>query len=281
VNQASPARRALEALLRLPDEAIDLGQAALLIARQEYPDLQVDRYLTLLDEMGDAVRSRLRGGEGPVTRIAHLNRFLFDDLGFRGNLDQFYDPRNSFLNDVLDRRVGIPISLSAVYLEVGRRCGWPLAGVSFPGHFLVRYAGPEAEVDILVDPYNRGAILTRDDCRQRLEEKFGGRVAFRDEFLRRARNREILERMLGNLRSIYEKEFDFHRALRVQHSLLALRPGAPAYLRDRGLFHSRIALLAEAASDFEAYLAAMPQAPDGDAIRKEIVRLRVLSPVMN
>ena len=281
MTDSPSAVRALEAILRVPDDAIDLGQAALLIARQEYPDLDVDRYLRVLDDMGTELRSRLRGGEGATSRIAHLNRYLFDDLGFRGNVDEYEDPRNSFLNDVLDRRTGIPISLSTVYLEVGRRCGFPLAGVSFPGHFLVRDTGVDTGTDLLVDPFNRGVMLTPEDCRKRLDVMFGGGVAFRPEILRRARNREILERMLANLRVIWDRASDVRRALRTQNVLLILRPDSPAHLRDRGLLRYRAVLLAEAAADLEGYLAAAPRAPDALAIRSQIVRLKALSPVMN
>jgi regulator of sirC expression with transglutaminase-like and TPR domain len=281
MNVLSPAVRALDAVLRLPDDAIDLGQAALLIARQEYPDLEVDRYLRVLDDMGADLRARLRGGEVATSRIAHLNRYLFDELGYRGNVDEFFDPRNSFLNDVLDRRTGIPISLSTVYLEVGRRCGFPLAGVSFPGHFLVRYTAVETGTELLVDPFNRGVMLTPEDCRERLETMFGGGIAFRPELLRRARNREILERMLANLKAIWDRACDVRRELRVQNVLLILRPDSPAHLRDRGLLHYRAVLLAEAAADLEGYLAAAPRAPDAEVIRSQIVRLKALSPVMN
>jgi regulator of sirC expression with transglutaminase-like and TPR domain len=273
-------RKALEALLALPDEAIDLGQAALLIARQEYPDLEVGRYLKRLDDMADEIGSRLRGGEGAMSRIAHLNRYLFEDLGFRGNAEDYDDPRNSFLNDVLDRRVGIPISLSAVTMEIGRRLGFPIHGVSFPGHFLVRWSEHEGP-DILLDPFHRGRIMTEEECRKRLDETFGGRIAFRPSLLRRARTRDILERMLLNLKVLYEKERDFHRALRVHHSLLGLRPDDPGLLRERGLLHFRIACFAEARADLEAYLSAAPHAPDADEVRRQMPKLRSLAPVMN
>src|SRR2546425_8487619 len=183
-----PSRRAFAALLALPDEAIDLGQAALLIAREEYPDLEVGPYLLRLDEMAEIVRSRLRGGEGFTSRIAHLNRLLFEEMGFRGNREEYYDPRNSFLNDVLDRRVGIPITLSTVYLEVGRRIGCRLAGVAFPGHFLVRHTGREAMPDILIDPFNRGQILTEKECQALLMERYGGRGPVRAHAPKRARD---------------------------------------------------------------------------------------------
>jgi regulator of sirC expression with transglutaminase-like and TPR domain len=274
-------RKALAALLALPDDAIDLGQAALLIAREEYPDLEVDRYLGVLDRMAEELRSRLRGGEGCISQIAHLNRLLFDEMGFRGNREEYDDPRNSFLNDVLDRRVGIPISLCTVYLEVARRLGIPLAGVSFPGHFLVRYTGREVEGEILIDPFNRGAILTEAECRKRIEEMYRGQVVFRPEFLRRARTKEILERMLNNLKATYQAQRDFHRALGAQELLLCIHPGRGAEIRDRGIMHYRLALLGQAADDFEAYLLAAPDAPDAADIRLRLKELKRLVPRMN
>jgi regulator of sirC expression with transglutaminase-like and TPR domain len=273
-------RKALEALLALPDDAIDLAQAALLIARQEYPDLEVGRYLLRLDDMAAEIGARLRGGEGAMSRIAHLNRYLFDDLGFRGNAEEYDDPRNSFLNDVLDRRLGIPISLSTVYMEIGRRLGFPIHGVSFPGHFLVRWLERDRQ-DILLDPFHRGRIMSEDECRRRLDESLGGRIPFRTDLFGRARTRDILERMLLNPKVLYEKEHDFHRALRAQHSLLCLRPDEAALLRERGLLHFRIACFAEARADLEAYLERAPRAPDADTVRRQMPKLRSLSPVMN
>lgn len=280
IDATSP-RRALQALLALPDEAIDLAQASLLIAREEYPELQVSRYLDLLDQMAAEVRGRMRGGEGATSRIAHLNRYLFEEQGFRGNIEAYYDPKNSFLNDVLDRRMGIPISLSTVYIEIGRRVGCPLGGVAFPGHFLVRYLGTEAPAGILIDPFHRGLILTPEECRRRLIERFGGRVEFSPRLLRRARNREILERMLNNLKAIYERDHDYHRALRAQQALVFLHPGAPEALRDRGLLYYRTGCLGEAVRDLDAYLKAAPLAPDAGEMRGHLDKLKVLAPVMN
>ena len=281
MSEAQPARRAFAALVALPDDAIDLAQASLLIAREEYPGLEVGRYLSRLDEMAAELRQRLRGGEVATSRIAHLNRLLFEEMGFRGNRDEYYDPRNSFLNDVLDRRIGIPISLSTIYLEVGRRVGVPLAGVAFPGHFLVRYVGRDVSEEVLIDPFNRGTMLTVDECRRRLEEMYEGAVAFRPEFLRRARNKEILERMLNNLKAIYQGQRDFHRALRVQELLLCVSPASAREIRDRGLIRFRLALLAQAADDLDAYLEAAPDAPDASEIRERVQELRRLSPRMN
>ena len=199
-------RKAFAALLALPDDAIDLGHASLLIAREEYPHLDVQRYLARLDEMADEIRRRMTGREGDASQIAHLNRLL---------------------NEVLDRRMGIPITLSMVYLEVGRRIGCRLEGVAFPGHFLVRLCGRPSTPGVLIDPFNRGQILTEQECARLLQETYGGKMAFRPELLKRARNREILQRMLHNLKWIYHRQRDFHMALRIQQLLLCIAPDRP------------------------------------------------------
>jgi len=274
-------RKAFAALLALPDDAIDLGHASLLIAREEYPDLDVGRYLARLDELAEEVRRRMTGREGAASQIAHLNHLLFEEMGFRGNREEYDDPRNSFLNDVLDRRTGIPITLSTVYLEVGRRIGCRLDGVAFPGHFLVRYSGQETMPDVLIDPFNRGQILTERECKNLLLETYGGRVPFRPDLLKRARNREILQRMINNLKWIYRQRRDFHMALRVQQLLLCMSPDRPEEIRDRGMIEFRLALFAEAVTDFERYLEMAPQAPDAPQIGKRLRELRRLAPRMN
>lgn len=275
------ARKAFAALLSLPDAAIDLGHASLLIAREEYADLDVGRYLGRLDEMAEQIARRLKGREGITSRIAHLNRLLFDELGFRGNREDYDDPRNSFLNDVLDRRVGIPITLSIVYLEVGRRIGCPLAGVSFPGHFLVRSTGLDAPQDVVVDPFNRGRILSEDECRTLLREMYGDTIPFSPDLLRRAPNLDILRRMITNLKLSYARRRDDRMALRVQHLLLCVDPDRPEEIRDRGLIHLRLALFAEATADLERYLTLAGDAADAPAIEKRLAEVRRLAPRMN
>jgi regulator of sirC expression with transglutaminase-like and TPR domain len=279
--QSIPSHRAFAALVALPDDAIDLGQASLLIARLEYPDLEVGEYLKQLDQMASTIRNRLRGGEGFTSLVGHLNRLLFDEMGFQGNRREYYDPRNSFLNDVLDRRIGIPISLSTIYIEVGRRIGLPIAGVAFPGHFLVRYMGLDVTTEILIDPYNRGVILTEAECRKRIQDTFQGQLTFRPEFLKRVRTREILERMLMNLKMIYQGQRDFHRALKTQQLLLAIHPDRPTEIRDRGLIYYRLACLGQAARDLDTYLKAVPSAPDADELRRRLKELARLAPRMN
>jgi regulator of sirC expression with transglutaminase-like and TPR domain len=274
-------RKAFAALVALPDDAIDLGHASLLIAREEYPDLDVGRYLSRLDAMAADISPRLKEGEGPRSRVAHLNRLLFEEMGFQGNREEYFDPRNSFLNDVLDRRIGIPISLCTVYLEVGRRIGCPLAGVAFPGHFLVRLGGVSGAPDILIDPFNRGRLMNEEDCRALLLEMYKGQLEYRPEFLKRAMNREILERMLNNLKGIYQQRREFHMALKIQQLVLCLEPDRPDALRDRGLIHYRLALIAEAAADLDRYLSLAPDAPDAPQIRTRLDEMKRLVPRMN
>lgn len=281
MSDAAGLCRAFEAMVTLPDDAIDLAHASLLIARAEYPDLQVGRYLAILDDMATVLRQRLRGGETPRSRIAHLNRLLFEEYGFRGNREEYDDPRNSFLNDVLERRVGIPITLSTVYIEVGRRIGCPLAGVSFPGHFLVRYTGRDAPAEIVIDPFNRGRLLTEADCRDLLRAATQDRLAFRPEMLKRASRREILARMLRNLKLIYREQRDFHMALRVQQLMLCLAPGRPEEIRERGVIYYHLACLGQAVADLEAYLDAAPRAADAAAIRERLASIKPFAPVMN
>jgi regulator of sirC expression with transglutaminase-like and TPR domain len=281
MSDADQDQRAFEAMVTLPDDAIDLAHASLLIARAEYPTLQIGRYLAMLDDMAADLRARMRGGEGPASQVAHLNRMLFEDLGFRGNHEEYDDPRNSFLNDVLERRVGIPITLSTIYMEIGRRIGCPLAGVAFPGHFLVRTNGRDVAGDIVIDPFNRGRLLSEADCRAHLLESTQGRIPFRPELLKRASRKEILARMLNNLKMIYRLQRDFHMSLRVQNMLLCLTRGRPEEIRDRGIIYYHLACLGQAVSDLEAYLEAAPLALDAPAIHQRLASLKPLVPVMN
>jgi regulator of sirC expression with transglutaminase-like and TPR domain len=160
----------------LPDGAVPLAEAALLLACEEYPQLEISPYLDRLDEIADFVRPKLHTGMSPLDTIEALNEVLFGVVGFRGNTENYNDPRNSFFNDVLERRMGIPITLSAVYLEVARRISFPIFGVGMPGHFLVKYGDRTQE--FFLDPFNGGQILTRADCERRFSEMFGNEQEF-------------------------------------------------------------------------------------------------------
>ncbi len=272
-------RRTFARALARPEPELDLGRAALLIAQAEYPRLDVEHYLRRLDAMAASIGPEVAREADPLRRVTLLNRFLFITEGFRGNADQYYDPRNSFLNDVLDRKVGIPITLCTVYMELGRRLRLPIEGVGFPGHFLVKYVLTDGE--ILVDPFHRGAILTEADCRRRLKEMTDDSVPFRAEHLRSVTKRQILSRMLTNLKHIYLRARSFPKALRAMDLLLAVTPDDAVEMRDRGLLLSQVGRLGAALRDLERYLALTPGAEDADTIKEHVGGIRRRMASMN
>ena len=252
----------------MPDSRIDLAAAALLIAAEEYPQLPLAPYLRRLDLLADRVGDRLSGETAPTLVLQELCRVLFQEEGFRGNADAYYDPRNSFLNDVLDRRLGIPITLGIVMLEVGWRVGLPLSGINFPGHFLVRYDGDVAR--LLIDPFDRGRVRWEDQGQELLDRVYGGMVRMRDEFLRPASRADILARVLTNLKGIYLNARDDARALSAVDRILLFRPGAAVELRDRGLLLARTGRTDEAVAELQRYLGNAPAAPDAQRVRSLI-----------
>jgi regulator of sirC expression with transglutaminase-like and TPR domain len=246
----------LERALRAPGPQI--APAALLLARLEYPQLDPQPYLRQLVDFGTQAAVRLEGLPGALERIAALNGFLFGALGFVGNRDQYIDPRNSFLNDVLDRRLGIPITLSIVYLEVGRHAGLPLHGVGFPGHFLVRCEHEEGP--IVIDPFNGGALLTESDCLNLLRAHAGEDAPWHPSLLAATTRLPIVLRMLTNLKRAYVALRSFPHARRVADLLVALDPQAITELRDRGLLSYHLEDFSPALRDLERYLQLMPRA---------------------
>jgi regulator of sirC expression with transglutaminase-like and TPR domain len=242
----------------------DLATPALLIARLECPFLDPAPYLRQLDAMGAAARERLltsgclkdaRTSEGAVDV---LNTYLFDEVGFTGNRDRYDDPSNSFLNEVLERRTGIPITLAVVYMEVARRAGIHVDGVNFPGHFLLRYPPHRndgtATIDLILDPFHRGARLSEHDCRRLLEHHVGDEAAFNAELLAPATKPQMLTRMLLNLKRIYVRLHAFPQARTVTELLLAVDPSALAELRDRGLLAYHMNDFSAALRDLQEYL---------------------------
>jgi regulator of sirC expression with transglutaminase-like and TPR domain len=268
------ARARFRHIIERPDEDIDLAEAALLIAKTAYHDLDVPRYLSLIDGLGRNLRARVPEDARAGDLIIALNRFLFEEQGFAPNLEDYYDPRNSFLNDVLERRVGIPISLSVLYMEVGRRAGLGLQGVSFPGHFLVKCQLEQGMV--ILDPYCGGISLSLQDLQQRLREARGGEVsrAIVAGMLVAANKKEILARMLHNLKAIYLERQDYTRALAIIDWIIVLKPGEAAEVRDRGLTYLRLECFRAALEDLERYLGMVPAAEDLDEIRGCVVGLR-------
>jgi regulator of sirC expression with transglutaminase-like and TPR domain len=235
------------------DDALVHG--ALVVASVEHGDVEAGPVLDTLSAMGHEAARRLALIEGAEDRVAALNDYLFEDLGFHGNEARYDDPRNSFVNDVLSRRTGIPISLAVVYLDVGRRAGLQLEGVNFPGHFLVRApsTGPHAP-DLLIDVFHRGAILREVDCQRLLERHAGGEVVLTAEALATADTRQTLMRMATNLKRLYVRSRSFPQALDVTHLLVALDETATVELRDRGLLAYQLKRFPEALRDLERYL---------------------------
>jgi regulator of sirC expression with transglutaminase-like and TPR domain len=251
-------------LVEGPDAELELARAALLVAAEEYPQLVPDLYLRRLDLLAERVRDRLSNETAPLIVLQEISRVLFAEEGFRGNTGAYYDPRNSFLNDVLDRRIGIPLTLSIVYLEVGWRLDIPLQGVNFPGHFLVRHPG-EAFA-ILVDPFQRGEIRFEDQAQELLDRVYGGTVELKPEYLRPAGPRDMLVRLLANLKNIYLNARDEARALAAIERILLVRP-QPEELRDRGMLLARAGRVEEAVTDLRQYLEREPDAQDAERVR--------------
>lgn len=256
----------------------DLAAPAFLIARLEYPRVDPEPYLDRIDEMGDIASHRVArdagGHDAPLAaRVDALNRYLFNELGFFGNRERYDDPRNSCLNEVLDKRTGIPITLALVYIEVARRAGIRAEGVNFPGHFLVR-ALQDLHTDdpddgLIIDAFHGGAILDEADCRILLQRHLGEEAAFEPSLLARATRRQVMARMLLNLKRLYVRMRSFPQARQVSDILLAMQPSSLAELRDRGLLAYHMNDVFHALKDLEEYLKMARLADQDEDQRKE------------
>ena len=261
-----------------PESAIDLGEAALLIGEDAHRGLDIPGYLRRLDAIAAPLQGRF-GKDAPLGEMVEaLNGHLFGELGFRGNTEDYYDPRNSYLNEVLDRRLGIPITLSALYIEVARRFGLTVVGIGLPGHFIV-----EARRDatsLFLDPFHGGATLTAEDCERLVEGVYGASIPFSEEQLLPIRKRQILTRMLNNLKRSYLTRDEPDRAWPVVEKMLHLNPESALDHRDRGLLAYRMNRFAEARSDLRFYLDRCPDAPDRVAIRSSLAAIEAILQMM-
>jgi regulator of sirC expression with transglutaminase-like and TPR domain len=239
------------------------------VARLEHPGLDVEHELARLDRL--ATRSRAGGGRADEA-LARLREFLFDEEAFRGNAENYYDPRNSCLNDVLDRKLGIPITLSLVMMEVGRRVGLDIAGVGLPGHFIVGVALRGRRV--FLDPFHGGRELTADAARDVVSRAVGRPVKLEPSHWTPCTKPQILVRMLRNLKTIYARQAQWERALAVVDRLLVLEADSPTHRRDRGTVLVRLGRLWEGAVEWERYLTAHPGVHDADTFRQELRRVR-------
>jgi len=251
---------------------LNLARAALLVAREEYPQLPVDLYLARLDQVAEEVKDRLANETAPPVVLNELVDTLYQRRGMAGNRAAYYDPRNSFLNDVLDSGLGVPLTLGIVLLETGWRLGLPVEGVNFPGHFLVRFRGDEFA--LLVDPFDGGRVRFEDEAQELLDQVYGGVVRLQDSFLRTASKREMLMRLLANLKGLYVKAGDHARALAAVERILMITPTSRAEIRSRGVLLARLGRHDEAAEQLEAYLRISPGATDTPRVERMLRDLR-------
>ena len=275
---AEEARRQFALEVSQDAGAIDVARAALLIAAEEEPGRRdVERCLKRLDEMGAEARERIDAGVG--TAVEAVNEYLFKELGFAGDQANYYAPRNSLLNHVLERRVGIPITLSVVYMEVARRAGIEVEGVGMPGHFIARAVDEDGR-PVLVDPFY-GKVVDEDECQQRLDTIYAGQVPLGEEHLRAVGPRDILVRVLGNLKGIYVQAQLYRRALAAVERILLLAPLDFEEHRDRGMLLAQLDRLAPAIEEVQSYLSAAPDAPDAESVREQLKKMQIRLSMLN
>ena len=253
-----------------PEEEIDLARAALLLAATEYPELSIERELFRVDELAEGVAPRM-DDDSPLYQLNTLSEYLFDELKFAGNHTNYYDPRNSFLNDVIERRLGIPITLSLLYIEVGKRLGVPLLGIGMPGHFVVRHRD---DPDIFVDPFHGGILLSEEECAERLKQSTQGALAWDREYLAPVSSRAFIARMLRNLKVVYLQRRSYERVLATIDRVIALLPQDAVEFRDRGVVNYRLGNYADALEDLYVYVESGDVVPDEDTVRKLMDQIR-------
>lgn len=255
------------------DSKIDLVRASLNISQYiKYPDLDIESYIEKLSLMADEIRSRMSSGADCIDTVNTINHYLYADMGFAGNRNEYYDPRNSFLNDVIDTRRGIPISMSIIYSYIANELGVETRGVCFPGHFIIRTVNERGE--LIIDPYNEGKILTRDDCQSILDNLFGGKVILEERFLEFADNYQILKRVINNLKNIYVSAKDYDNALKTVNLLLILDPEDTDQLRDRALICINLECYSQSLEDLENYFSKINPDTQDEELRSYIPVLK-------
>lgn len=266
-------------MVKRPESQFDLAHAALLVAAESHPDLDVQAALGRIDAWADELRERVEPSFNNLQKLARLRRFAFEHLGFRGDHTDYYSPSNSLLNEVMERRRGIPITLSILFLELGWRIGIPFEGVGFPGHFLVRLSGEER--DLLLDPYKRGMSVHEEDCRSMLHAITGGRLEFDDTMVVSVSKHAMIARLLRNLKAAYLRENVDEQALLCVERLLVLEPENADELRDRGLLRFRLEQFGPALDDLNEYLRRSPDAADRAAMEQHALNLKRILAQLN
>lgn len=264
----------------IDDDQIDLLRAALAMARVEYPHVDVEAYVRQVEDLARRVSALVRESGDPEQSIAAVNRVLFEEEMFRGNTADYHNPRNSFLNDVFDRRLGIPITLALVYMEVGRRAGFPLLGVGFPGHFLLKHYDISGRA-LIIDVFERGKLVTEADCQRRLDAAYSGQLTLQPEFLMAVTRRQMLTRILNNLRTVYVSRRNFRKAVEIVDLVLVIYPRSPEDVKQRALLRHNLEDYRGALADFEDYVKMLPDASDAEEVRQAALALRRTLASMN
>jgi regulator of sirC expression with transglutaminase-like and TPR domain len=271
----SPARQKFWQIAHTPDQDMSIDhllEGALAIAWEEYPRMDLGHYREIFDRMVADLQPRIAKMHYPLKVVQEINQYLFAEQGFRGNDSDYYNPRNSFITDVLERRLGIPLSLSLVYMVICDRLGFPMDGISFPAHFIIRPRHPDLE--IFIDPYNKGEILFPEDCAAKLTQLYGYEIPLQPEYLEPVSMRRILDRLLTNLKLIYLRRREPDKALAAIERSLMLNPDVPTQWRDRGLICYQLDRFTEARIDLENYLQSVPYAEDGRVILQLIEEIK-------
>ncbi len=247
-------------------ESWDIAEVALWLAKDEYPQLMIEDYLSKLAYFASEIKSQVVGSL--QEKVSILSQYLFEKIGFQGNKDNYYDPLNSYLNEVIDRKLGIPISLSVIVMRVARGVGLEVRGVALPGHFILKAI--QGEESVLFDPFNKGKILDVDQCEQLLESAIGYRLELTPDLLVPAATRLIISRMLNNLKSIYVEKKDYPRASRVIDRLCTLHPQDYGQKRDLGIIYYQCQQFGKAIDPLQAYIKQFPDASDASDVKKLI-----------
>ena len=266
-------------MVQQPEPAIDLARTALLVAAESDPNVDVDGELHTLESWAAELRARLEPGWNNLQKLARLRAYVFEELGFRGDRLDYFNPSNSLLHEVLHRRRGIPLTLAIVMMELGWRIGIPFEGVGFPGHFLVRLAGEPR--DLLLDPYRRGMSVHEEDCRRILLETTGGKLEFEHSQLASVGKREMIGRLLHNLKGAYLRKDEDEAALAAVERLLVLDPENADEMRDRGLLLFRLHRYGQALDSLNRYLERDPAAHDRETVERHVRALRQLLANLN
>jgi regulator of sirC expression with transglutaminase-like and TPR domain len=259
--------------------ALDLARTALLVAAESDPRVDVDSQLHTLESWAAELRARIDPSWNNLQKLARLRSFVFEDLGFRGDSKDYFSPSNSLLHQVMERRLGVPLTLSIIFMELGWRVGIPFEGVGFPGHFLVRLPGEPR--DLVLDPFNHGRTMHEEDCRRLLDEVTGGRLEFDGRLLASVTKRDIITRLLLNLKGAYLRANQDEGALAAVERLLLIHPDDLDEVRDRGLLLFRLQRFGPALDALNQYLAGRPNAPDHDNVVQHVVSLRQLLASLN